>query len=470
MENKILNYKTKIAIFVLSCIMLMSTVIALAFGGDNIFAKADDSDPILTGYETLNVSMTKSGAITEFDIKLDNVTQEFGECQLQVSIMYTTEQPGVWDYTTLSTYSSAFGIKHKTSMKDIFLAVNPEETEIPAGTYRIWFRILAGQYPFLEAIIVQNASVVNVANTVSLSSLPPSDPVKAGYNFSGWYYDQLFTEAYDGRPILEDTNFYAKFTPIIYNITYILEGGNLSGEYRTTYTVEDGPVITLPQPVKEGYMFVKWFSSQSFSGAGFSTLNISPETLGDKIVYAKWDMILYTVMFYVDNEVYSEIYVPHGASLGDYAFADIQTLNTAAFFTNENLVSLYSMSEAVYEDTVLYTETAFDIYVSLSYSVNGKITTDLLVYNSSMNNLRTPEAEGYIFEGWFYDEDCTRPVVASDKLKKDITIYAKLTEEPGFWESVGIWFSSVGGILTTCAVGVVILGVTAYVIYKKKRA
>ena len=84
------------------------------------------------------------------------------------------------------------------------------------------------------------------------------DVSRDGYTFKGWY-----TSKTDGEKIPEDfvitddTEIYAQFDLINYDITYELNGGQAQNP--TQYTVEDE--ITLNNPEKEGYTFSGWTGS-----------------------------------------------------------------------------------------------------------------------------------------------------------------------------------------------------------------
>ena len=68
-------------------------------------------------------------------------------------------------------------------------------------------------------------------------------------------------------------------------IDYELNGGNNENDAPTTY--EEGQVLTLPIPTKEGNVFLGWYLSSDFSGE--SITEISAEQTGDVTVYAKWE-------------------------------------------------------------------------------------------------------------------------------------------------------------------------------------
>lgn len=137
--------------------------------------------------------------------------------------------------------------------------------------------------------------------------LPP-DPVKEGYTFVGWFYDEDFTQPYDGAPLYEDTVLYAKFVPNVYTISFDTLGGNtlepIQAEYNTT--------ITPPTPTRLGHKFLGWYIDINLTEPfdAENTLITSDITL-----YAKWEVQTVTVTFMVDGEVYTTLEVPYGSIL-----------------------------------------------------------------------------------------------------------------------------------------------------------
>lgn len=71
----------------------------------------------------------------------------------------------------------------------------------------------------------------------------------------------------------------------IYQIVYVLDGGEFSGEYPKTYDVTKLPQ-TLVDPIKAGFDFMGWFTAADFSGS--QVMNIPTESTGTKTYYAKW--------------------------------------------------------------------------------------------------------------------------------------------------------------------------------------
>ncbi|MBR5663034.1 MAG: InlB B-repeat-containing protein [Bacilli bacterium] len=85
-------------------------------------------------------------------------------------------------------------------------------------------------------------------------SEPSTDPEKTGYTFNYWTLDNSeydFTSAVTGPITLT-----ANYSLDTYTITYITDGGTLTGEYPETYDYEHS--VNLPTPNKQGYDFDGW--------------------------------------------------------------------------------------------------------------------------------------------------------------------------------------------------------------------
>ena len=121
---------------------------------------------------------------------------------------------------------------------------------------------------------VQNAIVGNQVEAVGLAS-----------------YDNTFVLS-DGTPVYPririrdraDVVCTAGETPVVWNITYVTDGGTINGAYPTTYTT--GNVVVLPTDVtKDGYTFLGWYDAAE---NGSKVTQIEADATGDKTFYAYW--------------------------------------------------------------------------------------------------------------------------------------------------------------------------------------
>ena len=114
-------------------------------------------------------------------------------------------------------------------------------------------------------------------------------PIKEGYKFINFYYDEEFTKAMlIFSKINNDIDLYAKFSQIYY-ITYHLNGGTTKEELLTRYVVEDveNRNIDLVLPEKKGYFFRGWHEKEDCSDSNFYM--ITKKEARDITLFAKWD-------------------------------------------------------------------------------------------------------------------------------------------------------------------------------------
>ena len=110
----------------------------------------------------------------------------------------------------------------------------------------------------------------------------PQDPVKEGYEFTGWNFD------FD-TPVTEDVTITANYNLIDYEITYELDGGTNNAGNHKIYTIKDA--FNLQDAIKTGYVFKGWFIDSEFNE---QITEIEQGTTGNKTVYAKWELETYT--------------------------------------------------------------------------------------------------------------------------------------------------------------------------------
>ncbi|MDD6738844.1 MAG: InlB B-repeat-containing protein [Coriobacteriaceae bacterium] len=118
--------------------------------------------------------------------------------------------------------------------------------------------------------------------TVSLAQ-----PEKQGYRFLGW-----FTKAQGkGEQVKSVGGFttasvYAFWEKVVFQISYQLNGGALSGSYKNEFHVDDKS-FKLPVPTRSGYLFQGWYTTKSFKD-GTQISKVAKGTAEDLKVYAKW--------------------------------------------------------------------------------------------------------------------------------------------------------------------------------------
>ena len=110
------------------------------------------------------------------------------------------------------------------------------------------------------------SSVESVKALNGKSVKKPTDPVKAGYAFLGWYSDEAYTKAFSFgvTPVTADTTLYAKWSDSLsggaeYTVWFDL--GYEGATNPAAQTTVAGKLYGVETPVREGYQFGGWWIS-----------------------------------------------------------------------------------------------------------------------------------------------------------------------------------------------------------------
>lgn len=131
-------------------------------------------------------------------------------------------------------------------------------------------------------------------------------PTRAGYDFAGWYTDEMLETPYTAGPIKGSFTLYAKWTRSTVTVTFSTQHGSAEPQ-----TIAYGGTVTLPELTEEGYEFLGWYTP-----AG--TIVTAETTFTENVtLYGLWQGATVTVVFMVDGEIYDTLEVPYGAVLAD---------------------------------------------------------------------------------------------------------------------------------------------------------
>lgn len=196
---------------------------------------------------------------------------------------------------------------------------------------------------------------------------PTPDPEREGWAFQGWYTEASDGELYDfSAPVTADTALYAHWAEE-HTVTYVLgegETGAEGGDYGPS-KVKDGDFLTLAAaPTKDGYTFTGWSDGAKTYQPG-NTLAVT----GDITLTAQWSK-------------------NGGGSIGGGDDDD-------------------------------------DTYYTLHYESNGgtRYRDERYAEDTVVKLNKFPTREGYVFAGWYADEELTEPAT-SVKMTKNETVYA----------------------------------------------
>ena len=271
------------------------------------------------------------------------------------------------------------------------------------------------------------------------------NPTKTGYSFDGWYSDADLSVVADTTietNSIGNLAFYAKWTPTVYTVTYVLYDGTNSGSNPASYTIEDE--ITLAAATKDGYSFGGWFTDSAFENA---IDKIALGSTGNMTLYAKW-YYTGTVSFEtnggsniepITQEYGTVLNAPEDPVRDHYTFA--------GWYSDEALQNEYVFSTMPDIDFTLYAKWEAVEY-SITYVLNGGengLNPDVYTVESAFDFAPATKT-GYTFVAWYTLPDFTSAPVSSIAAGTfgDMTLYANYSIN-----SYTISFDSAGGSAVT---------------------
>lgn len=326
-------------------------------------------------------------------------------------------------------------------------------TEIKTGTYR-YITLYAKWTPVVYSITYNLNGGTNTINnpeeyTIESSQIMLKAPSRSGYKFEGWYTSSTFEEDTKLSVIAAkskgDIVLYAKWSIINYSITYVLTGGTNNAENKASYTIEDSN-FKLANPTFKKYEFEGWFENPDFTGNPVTSIRTS--RLEDIILYAKWNIEMYTVTYHLNGG--------KNATGNPFSFTgESETLDIVAatrfgydfdgWYKNENfsgseVTNIPSDSEGNLVLWAKWIPTNYSITYTLVGGTNAEGNPTTYNIENSELILSRPQKDYYDFDGWYFDEDYSvsaiiEEVSGTDKVEfrnaydddeiGDVALYAK---------------------------------------------
>lgn len=127
-----------------------------------------------------------------------------------------------------------------------------------------------------------------------------NNPTKTGYRFLGWKGSNGSTPSTSvtvAQGTTGNLSFEAVWEPIVYNITYHLNGGTDPGN-PVTYTIET-PKTKLKNPTRRGYRFMGWIKDNG--NVMNTTTYFGGGEIGNRVFSAHWERIDYNISYDLDG-------------------------------------------------------------------------------------------------------------------------------------------------------------------------
>ena len=184
-------------------------------------------------------------------------------------------------------------------------------------------------------------------------------------------------------------------------------------------TVEKGEVLTdLPEPEKEGYDFKGWFLDDKYEEA-----YVDQPVKKNIVLYAKWEIKKFTVVFKNGNTELKSVTVEYGAAATPPAEDPTRPGHTFTGWDKEfDSVTENMVVNALFEQNV-YTVTFKD--------GDEVLKTQDVPFGGSATAPTPPEKEGYAFTGWDKDFDDVTEDLLVNAVYEPIYFEVKFVDDNG---------------------------------------
>ena len=241
---------------------------------------------------------------------------------------------------------------------------------------------------------------------IETTTIVLSDIEAVGYVFNGWYNGNEKVESI-ALGSYGDITLIAKWTPITYNIIYKNTKGAIN-KNPITYDIETATIV-LSDIDAIGYTFVGWYNDDE------KIENISIGSHGDITLIAKWSINTYTATFVNSDGIVDEV-----------------TFDMEDTYIIEPDVPERAGYTGTWEEYEIKAEniTINAVYIPTTYNIIYENTKGAINKNSTTYNIESPaieliglEAVGYIFDGWYKDDEKVESIASGSY--GDITLTAK---------------------------------------------
>ncbi|MBO4390085.1 MAG: InlB B-repeat-containing protein [Lachnospiraceae bacterium] len=184
--------------------------------------------------------------------------------------------------------------------------------------------------------------------------------------------------------------------------------------------VQYGDKIQKPEdPEAEGYVFKGWFADEDCTKEfDFD----APIESNEVTIYAKWAE-LFDVVFVMNGRGTqpADQIVEEGNKAEKPADPAAEGYVFKGWFADEDCTKEFDFDSAITADTKVYAKWA-EVF---TVKVDGQDGEKTVVEGEKIEKPADPTKDGYVFKGWFADEDCTKEFDFDQPAEGDTTIYPK---------------------------------------------
>jgi len=256
-------------------------------------------------------------------------------------------------------------------------------------------------------------------------AIAPKSPTRAGYVFGGWFSDAGLTKGYNFTTeiIKGNITLYAKWT-IAQKNEYQVRFYETATALLQQQKVKEGGVAESfePQP-REGYTFLYWRDKDTPS----KPFDFTTPITRNHDLYTAWQTNSYEVSFMSNGTKVSSQSVYYNQSAKTPSTPTREGYVFKGWYSDTDLTNAYNFSSAVRNHITLYAKWAPMFTVSFDSKGGSAVNIQTIEYNAKATTPASPTRTGYVFGGWYSNEDLTDTYNFASPVTTNVTLYAKWT-------------------------------------------
>ncbi|WP_413523295.1 InlB B-repeat-containing protein [Lactococcus raffinolactis] len=266
---------------------------------------------------------------------------------------------------------------------------------------------------------VINSMTPSFSGTLGADGVSPKG--ETGYTFTGWSPAVANT-------VTATVTYTAQWAPTVYDISYVLNGGNNSLSNPATYTYGVGVTSFADATGKTGYTFAGWYDDAT---AGNPVTTISTTETGNKTLYARWTPNEYDIVYHLDggdNDSANPAKYTYDVGVASFEDATKDGYHFLGWYDaaeGGNLIT--NISSTATGTKNLYAHWDYTITYELDGGTNGVNPTHY-EFGTGVASFNPASKTGHEFQGW-YDAatDGNKVTNIPATAKEDKTLYARFT-------------------------------------------
>ncbi|HRY78543.1 MAG TPA: InlB B-repeat-containing protein, partial [Candidatus Izemoplasmatales bacterium] len=335
----------------------------------------------------------------------------------------------VADYTS-SSQLSQLPVTTRTGFTFSGWYIDPECTVVfnPETPRTDWtFTLYAGWTPLEQVTVTFESNggspvfswIMYSGDTLTF----PTNPVKTGYSFGGWYSEPELTTVYVPAALSESITLYARWIPAQVNVTVerYLEG--LDGIYVKTETAS---MLRYTEALAEAPLLPQTgFTVNPSHPAAVLSGTVAPD--GSLVLKVYYDRNDYTIAFEANADLsIRSITLAYGSPVTKPSDPIRAGFSFLGWFSDPDKTLPYSFTTMPAANIIVYAKWLGDPATLAFDSHGGSAVSNIVApRESGIDSPTDPVRDGFLFDGWFTDSGYTDPFTVWVMPNANLTLHAK---------------------------------------------